>query len=159
MTEGIYLLLGSNMGDKRQQLETSCQKISAQHNIVKQSKIYETAAWGNTDQPSFYNQVIEITTTVEPEELLNSILGMEEEMGRVREVKWGQRIIDIDILYYNSSVINTDKLTIPHPEISNRRFTLVPLVEIAGDFVHPEQNENQRELLQACKDELKVMIV
>jgi len=156
MTEGIYLLLGSNMGDKQQLLSTAIDKISISNTIKIRSSIYETAPWGNTDQPSFYNQVVQITTSLKPEHLLAHLLNIEEEMGRIREVKWGQRIIDIDILYYNNLVINADQLTIPHPEIANRRFTLVPLVEIAEKFEHPILKKYQEELLDACEDELLV---
>lgn len=157
MTEGIYLLLGSNLGDKRQQLATAIQKISRNNHILKQSNIYETAAWGNTNQPSFYNQVIQINTSFEPISLLTHLLNIEGEMGRVRKKKWGERIIDIDILYFNDQIINTDPLIIPHPEIQNRRFTLVPLVEIAREFTHPLSKKNQEELLETCQDTLKVI--
>lgn len=156
MTEGIYLLLGSNMGDKRLQLAAAIQKISRNNRVIKCSEIYETAAWGNPNQPSFYNQVIQIKTTFEPIDLLDHLLNTEEEMGRVREEKWGERIIDIDILYYNDRIIETDKLSIPHPEIQNRRFTLIPLIEIAPEYQHPILRKNQKELLDACDDHLEV---
>jgi len=157
MTEGVFLLLGSNMGDKRQQLATAVEKIGSSNSIIKQSCVYETAAWGNTDQPSFYNQVIQIRTDYEPDILLQLLLQIELQMGRERDEKWGERIIDIDILYYDDQIVNTNTLTIPHPEIPNRRFTLVPLVEIAGGFVHPKLNLSQDKLLSVCQDKLEVV--
>ncbi len=159
MTEGIYLLLGSNMSDKQQQLTTAIAKITKDNQVVKRSSIYETAAWGNTDQPTFYNQVVQITTSFRPLELLTHLLSIEQAMGRVRKVKWGQRIIDIDILYYGSQIINTNELSLPHREIQNRRFTLVPMVEIAPKFVHPIFHKNQKELLSLCNDGLAVVLM
>lgn len=159
MTEGIYLLLGSNMGDKRQQLSVAISKIAKSNQIIKQSGIYETAAWGNTNQPSFYNQVIQINTPFTPFALLTYILNVEQRMGRVRKEKWGQRAIDIDILYYNNLAIKSDHLIIPHTEIQNRRFTLIPLNEIAAELRHPLLQKSQRELLNNCLDTLEVSLV
>jgi len=158
MTEGIYLLLGSNLGDKRMQLSSAIGKIARENVVIFQSEIYETAAWGNSDQPSFYNQVISIHTSLEPHDLLDHLLAIEQEMGRTRNGKWGARHIDIDILYYHDVVINTDSLTIPHPEIQNRRFTLIPMVELASQFSHPIINKTQEELLMICKDLLGVEV-
>ncbi|UII21076.1 2-amino-4-hydroxy-6-hydroxymethyldihydropteridine diphosphokinase [Fulvivirga ligni] len=157
MIEGIYLLLGSNLGDKRLLLQEACQKIEEQIGKVKQlTAIYETAAWGKEDQPSFYNQVLEIETEYAPELLLQKTQAIENEMGRVRMEKWGSRIIDIDILYYNSEVLTKDELVVPHPGIPDRRFTLTPLTEIAPDFVHPILGLTNQKLLQQCTDMLPV---
>jgi 2-amino-4-hydroxy-6-hydroxymethyldihydropteridine diphosphokinase len=158
MTEGIYLLLGSNLGDKRKQLSSAIDKIARGNEVVLQSKVYETAAWGNSDQPSFYNQVISIRTSIDPHDLLHQLLNIELEMGRIRDEKWGARHIDIDILYFNDLVIKTDNLTIPHPEIQNRRFTLVPMVELAAEFYHPVLKKTQQELLTKCADLLEVIV-
>lgn len=158
MIEGIYLLLGSNLGDKRKQLSSAIEKIARENTVVFQSKIYETAAWGNSDQPSFYNQVISIFTSFEPHRLLDHLLDIEIEMGRIRDEKWGVRHIDIDILYYHDIVIKTDNLTIPHPEIQNRRFTLVPMVEVAPGLNHPVIKKSQKELLTICEDLLEVKV-
>ena len=159
MAKGIYLLLGSNIGDKRQQLVTAIEKINKNNRIFKQSSIYKTTAWGNADQSPFYNQVVQINTFLEPAQLLTDLLRIEKEMGRIREGKWRPRIIDIDILYYNDAIIETKQLTIPHPEIQNRRFTLVPLVEISPEFSHPILKKNQKELLHFCMDMLEVSIL
>lgn len=124
--------------------------------ITNQSSLYKTSAWGVEDQPDFLNQVIQIRTNLEAEELLNLLLFIEKDLGRKRKKKWGPRIIDIDILYYDQQIIDTTDLKVPHPEILNRRFTIEPLAEIAPEFVHPNHKKSQLELLASCKDTLPV---
>ncbi|HEY9116256.1 MAG TPA: 2-amino-4-hydroxy-6-hydroxymethyldihydropteridine diphosphokinase [Roseivirga sp.] len=154
---GIYLLLGSNIGKRFKNLERARELIvSNSITIRKESKIYETAAWGNEDQEAFLNQVIEVETGKSPQRLLKITQQIENEMGRVRYEKWGKRLIDIDILYFGDLVFAEDDLSLPHPGISDRRFTLVPLVEIAPDLVHPELKKTQTELLELCPDSLEV---
>ena len=133
-----YLLTGGNMGDRKLALQKALSLIE-QHcgDIISLSSIFETEAWGNTDQPSFFNQVMAIQTELKPRQLLRRILKIETQIGRIREEKYGPRIIDIDILFYNDEVHNYPLLKIPHPEIQNRRFVFVPLAEIAPDFIHP----------------------
>ena len=154
--DGIFLLLGTNKGDKNSNLEVSMSLLQRKATLKTKSSLYETAAWGKTDQPSFLNQVIEVNTEQTPEELLEFILSIELEMGRIRKEKWGERLIDIDILYYGTKVVHIENLSIPHPEIQNRRFTLAPLVEICPTFVHPIFGKTQKQLLQACEDPLPV---
>ncbi|ELR68100.1 2-amino-4-hydroxy-6-hydroxymethyldihydropteridine pyrophosphokinase [Fulvivirga imtechensis AK7] len=138
-------------------LEKARAKISHRLGIIiKKSALYETAAWGKTDQPSFYNQVIEVKSAITPVDMLAAINIIEEELGRVRREKWGERVIDIDILYYSNRVISLEKLNIPHPGIQDRRFTLVPLVEIAPDFLHPFLKKTNQQLLNECTDPLEV---
>ena len=138
-------------------LEKARTKISCHiGTVIQKSALYETAAWGKTNQPSFYNQVLEVKSSLSPEEILLAINTIEAELGRVRKEKWGERIIDIDILYYGKKLINSDQLTIPHPGIPDRRFTLVPLVEIAPSFVHPTQKKTNQQLLNECIDPLEV---
>lgn len=157
MMEGIFLLLGSNLGDKKTVLEHARVRIAENIGpIIQCSSIYETAAWGKTDQPSFFNQVIEVATELPAHDILQRINAIEQALGRIRKEKWGARIIDIDILYYKNQIIESDHLTIPHPGIPERRFTLVPLAEIAPDYVHPVLKKTNLQLLQDCKDELKV---
>lgn len=156
MTDGIYLLLGSNLGDRIDNLKQAIKYIWSFSEIVKISSVYETAPWGVTDQPSFYNQVLEIKTATDPKSLLNEILKIEQLLGRVRKVKWGARIIDIDILYYGTQLINENDLIIPHPGITERRFTLEPLVEIAPDFIHPITGKTNLEMLELLDDQLSV---
>ncbi|TRX49212.1 2-amino-4-hydroxy-6-hydroxymethyldihydropteridine diphosphokinase [Fulvivirga sp. M361] len=162
MTEGIYLLLGSNLADKKANLTSARKEIDLRlmkespTSVLRQSTIYETAAWGKTDQPSFYNQVIEVRTNLSPELLLHELLTIEERIGRVRKEKWGARIIDIDILYYHQTILSSVTLQLPHPGIPERRFTLVPLVELAPRFIHPVLNKTQLTLLDECNDPLDV---
>jgi 2-amino-4-hydroxy-6-hydroxymethyldihydropteridine diphosphokinase len=160
MTEGIFILLGSNLGDRKSNLSNAIANI--QNSIgetVKTSSIYETAAWGKTNQPSFYNQVIQLKTNLPPTELLIKAHSIEEKMGRIRKVKWGERLIDIDLLYYNDQVIISSELQVPHSGIPYRRFTLIPLVEIAPDFIHPALMKSNSILLEECQDFLKVGII
>jgi 2-amino-4-hydroxy-6-hydroxymethyldihydropteridine diphosphokinase len=152
-----YLLTGGNEGDRflhMQQARTNIELICGQLLLV--SSIYETAPWGKTDQPDFLNQVILIDTRFNPEELLKSILSIEENGGRKRTVKNAPRTIDIDILFYNDLILEKPGLTIPHPRIAIRRFVLEPLNEISPEFVHPVLGKTIRQLLLECKDELGV---
>ncbi len=154
----VYLGLGSNLGDRQENLAIARERISENiGEIVSQSGIYETAAWGLKEQDDFLNQVICLTTKYKPSALLAKILAVEQSMGRIREVKWGARTIDIDILYYNDAIIKLDNLTIPHPFIQERRFVMVPLAEIAPEFVHPVLEQTNVALLVACTDTSEVI--
>ena len=160
MNTGIFLLLGTNIGDRRKNLDTAIQAINSHVGKVKrQSAIYQTEAWGKTDQPSFYNQVLETETSLDPSALLVEILSIEKKMGRQRKEKWGERIIDIDILFFGPTIINRNDLIIPHPQLANRRFTLVPLSDLIPDFNHPVLQKTIRELLMECVDGLEVKLV
>lgn len=153
----VHLLLGSNLGNREHNLELAIREIGRLLGpIITASSVYKTAAWGNTDQPEFYNQVVVATTGKSPEEALRAILNIEDQLGRKRTEKWGSRIIDIDILFWDDQVISTPELTIPHPGIPQRRFTLIPLLEISPDFVHPVLQKSVHELLQDCTDTLPV---
>lgn len=149
------MLLGSNLGDRVDNLR-SAERLLEESKIktLNESSIYETEPWGKHDQCWFLNVVLQVETSVTPKELLDTCLNVEKEMGRKRIEKWGSRLIDIDILYYNEVVLLQDGLTIPHPEIATRKFTLVPMSELAPAFVHPNLNLSQTELLAKCTDEL-----
>jgi 2-amino-4-hydroxy-6-hydroxymethyldihydropteridine diphosphokinase len=151
----VYLLLGSNEGDRhgwlrqaRAAMEEKCGKIALA------SAIYETAAWGVTDQPDFLNQAICVHTPLDAQAVLKVVQETEALLGRQRTVKWGQRTLDIDILFFNNQIINLPELQVPHPYLPERRFALLPLAEIAPEFVHPALNKSVAVLLEACPDPL-----
>ena len=154
----VYLGLGSNLGNRQENLNLACARISEIiGTIVAQSSIYETAAWGLKEQNDFLNLVICIKTEYEAPEVLTKVLAVEQSMGRIREVKWGARTIDIDILYYNDEIIKLNYLTVPHPFIQERRFVLTPLAEVAPDFVHPQLKQTNATLLADCTDTSEVI--
>lgn len=124
--------------------------------ILLASSIYQTAAWGMQNQNDFLNQVVLLQSQAVPLDLLKLLQNIELNMGRKRDVKWGPRTIDIDILYANQDIIETSELVIPHPEIQNRRFALVPLCEIAPGFIHPILKKTNDQLLDLCTDSLAV---
>ena len=152
-----YLLIGGNEGDRTGNMAIARERIgSVAGAIRRRSSLYETAAWGKTDQPDFLNQALLLETGLDAAILLATLLGIEEEMGRKRSEKYGSRIIDIDILFFNDAIITQPGLVIPHPEIQNRRFALAPLEEIAPAYIHPLLGVSVRELLINCTDPLVV---
>ena len=153
----VYLLLGSNIGDSEQMLAAARMRIEkAIGNIKKNSSIYRTAAWGKEDQADFLNQVIIVESKLSAEKILHKIFFIEKEMGRIRTIKNAARVIDIDILFFNDEVVNTETLQVPHPQIQNRKFVLVPLAQIAADLVHPILKKSIKDLLHICTDPLDV---
>ena len=153
----VYLLLGSNLGDRQLFMQQAIQHIEADIAPVNQlSAIYETQSWGKTDAPDYLNQVILIKTILPAQEILKKILNIEIILGRKREEKWGSRTIDIDMLFYGSDIINEDTLTIPHPELHKRRFTLEPLSDISPDFIHPGCKKSILQLKNDLQDNLIV---
>ncbi len=128
-------------------------------NILAESAIYLTEAWGNTDQQSFHNQIVLVNTHLKPKDLLQRILTIEESLGRVRSKKWEPRVIDIDILFYSRYVVLSKELKIPHPHIAQRRFILEMMVEMESNFAHPIHRKTMQELLDICKDTLKVTLI
>ena len=151
-----YILTGGNIGDRLGNLQKAKEHLAKVGNVAISSSIYETEAWGNRDQPDFYNQVHIISTKLSAEQLMEKILKIEEQMGRIRAAKNASRVIDIDILFFNDAVINTGNLIVPHAEISNRRFVLTPLDELCPELVHPVLHKTIHELLSTCKDTLSV---
>jgi 2-amino-4-hydroxy-6-hydroxymethyldihydropteridine diphosphokinase len=152
-----YLLLGSNMGNSIKQLSTAIEQIEEKIGaLILKSNLYATAAWGNTSQPDFLNQVIKVATQLDATETLKEILSIEKNMGRIRTVKNAPRTIDIDILFFNNEIINRSDLIVPHSEIQNRRFVLIPINEIAPQMIHPVLNKTIEQLLLQCPDQLAV---
>lgn len=153
----VFLLLGSNMGDQQDFLLKARDQIELRVGAVaRASSFYQTAAWGNTDQADFINQVLQLETSLKPQQVLHAILEIEKELGRERLEKWGARTIDIDILFYDEEVITETDLKIPHPSLHQRAFTLVPLSEINPDWIHPVLKQNILELLNQLDDQLAV---
>ncbi|MCS6822116.1 MAG: 2-amino-4-hydroxy-6-hydroxymethyldihydropteridine diphosphokinase [Microscillaceae bacterium] len=151
------LLLGTNLGDRLQNLQAACQYIYQEiGKIVQQSSIYETEPWGYTQQPTFYNQVLNVESELSPWEVLQKNQAIEQKLGRTIRNKWTARSMDIDILYAEGTVLETPNLIIPHPAIPFRRFTLVPLCEIMPHFLHPVLEQTQEYLLKNCADDLAV---
>lgn len=152
-----YLLIGGNLGNREENLAKACSLIELHCGPVRAcSAIYETAAWGKEDQPAFLNQALRVETTCTARQLMRRLLKAEKQMGRIRQEKFGPRIIDIDILFFNNEVHNYPLLRLPHPELQNRRFALVPLAEIAAALVHPVLKQTIAALLEVCPDPLPV---
>ena len=152
-----YLLIGGNVGNRLKNLREARKQITVKCGmIVKQSAIYETAAWGKTDQASFLNQVVLVETELSAREVLDRILKAEMEMGRMRNEKFGPRTIDIDILFFNDDIIHEEGLTVPHPQLHLRKFALEPMNEIAADLKHPVTGKTINEMLEECNDPLPV---
>lgn len=155
----VYLSLGSNEGNRLQWLSKAIQLLNERcGDVVQQSPIYETAAWGITDQPAFLNMVVHLQTPHTAEQVLKGILDIETELGRQRSIKWGPRTLDIDILFFNDEVIDIEQLKVPHPYMQERRFTLAPFAAIAPDLVHPVLKKTISQLLEECPDKLEVTI-
>jgi 2-amino-4-hydroxy-6-hydroxymethyldihydropteridine diphosphokinase len=152
-----YILTGGNLGDRAANLSHAADLLGIRAGrILRRSSCYETAAWGIEEQPEFLNQVLEIETTMDPASLLDTLLEIEREMGRIRGEKFGPRTIDLDILFYGDMIIRTNDLEVPHPRMAERRFVLEPLCELIRDRKHPVTRQTIREMLLACTDPLEV---
>lgn len=144
----VYLSTGSNLGNREDYLFQAEEAIiEFIGHIEACSSIMETAPWGKTDQPHFLNRVLCVKTKLPPVFLMKTLLQIEQDMGRNRQEKWGPRIIDLDVLFFNNRIIDEDGLRVPHPHLHERDFVLKPMVEIAPDFIHPVLHKTMAELL------------
>ena len=154
----LYLLLGGNIGDKERIFSEARTRLNTRlGEIGLQSAVYETEPWGFESTDLFWNQALEISTSLSPEEVLMQTQQIEQELGRTRkDSQYSSRVIDIDILFYSDQIINLSNLIIPHPRIQERKFALMPLNEIAPELIHPVFKKNIRQLLDESIDTLKV---
>ena len=154
----VYLLLGSNLGDKVKLIRKAKSYLEKKVGpIINESSLYKTEAWGNNLMPDFLNQLLIVETKISAEVILSIIFEIENKMGRIRkEDQYISRTIDIDILFYDNLIIKSKNLNIPHPKIEERRFVLIPLAQIAPDLIHPVTGEKISKLLEICKDNLSV---
>lgn len=155
----VYLLLGSNEGEREKNLQQALELLQASvGSLLKASTVYETEAWGLKEQSAFLNQAVCFSVALTPLQLLQKAKVIEKEMGRTVTTKWGPRVIDIDILLYGNKEVTLPELKVPHLFLHERRFTLTPLNEIASGVIHPVLNKTIEELLQACKDNSSVKL-
>ena len=155
--ENIFLGIGSNQGDRELNLKNSIKLLNSRvGKVLNTSGIYESEPWGFKNQNYFLNQVIEIETHIDPNDLLNICKNIEYDMGRKPEIRWGKRVIDIDILYYQSKVINEEKLIIPHKLMHERKFVMIPLNDLNENHLHPILKITNKEILNKCIDSCKV---
>ena len=153
----VYVQLGSNLGDRENFIYNAVKQISdLVGGVIKQSKIYESAPWRVEGQGNYLNQIIQLTTSLSANETILALLNIENDLGRVRVEKWGERLIDIDIIFFNNEIIETPDLCVPHKHMHQRNFVLVPLNEIASDFIHPKYNKSVFQLLKESNDNEKV---
>jgi len=153
----VYIGLGSNLGCREENIARALKQLSGISDgsvkVLRRSSIYESKPWGKTDQPDFLNQVAEVETTLEPKALLVLLKKIERELGRTQGTeRWGPRVIDLDILFWDDLILNDDDLTIPHPFISDREFVLAPLSELASHLIHPVTGRTVEEMLASISE-------
>ncbi len=148
------LLIGSNLGDRRGNLDSGSRMVHRLAGpVVRKSAVYACSPWGFVHQPDFLNQVLVVETSMSPLQLLDCLQGIERQVGRTPAGRWMARTLDIDILFFGSEILATDRLTVPHPLLPSRRFALVPAVEVLPDFIHPQLNTSLSALLARCPDD------
>ena len=153
----VFISIGSNLGNKIDNCRQAIKEIAEFTKIVRASSLYETEPVGKEDQPNFINAAVEIETDLSPHELLTQLHVIENNLGRVREEKWGPRTIDLDIIFYDNLIIKDNDLIIPHPRAHERRFVLEPIKEIAPDFIDPDLKVSISDLLSNLNDEKSVI--
>jgi len=160
MSESIFLSIGTNKGDKISNCKLATKKITLISDVIRASSIYKTESWGFSAD-FFLNFILEIKTDLNPFNLLNELIKIENQMGRFRKTnvsntQYESRLIDIDILFFGNKIINSEKLIIPHPKLSDRNFILIPLCELSPSFICPISNKKIQDILKSCKDKSSV---
>lgn len=158
MQTEVVLCLGGNKGDREKLLFRAIECLNDHFQLLRVSKIYETAAWGGVAKGDFLNQLAIISTGLDPEDVLDILQEIELDLGRKREDPWGNRTMDIDILYFGDRLIQNDRLSIPHPYIADRRFVLIPLADLMPDHKHPISGKTTLEMLRECADPSEVRV-
>lgn len=153
MNHTVYLSLGTNIGNRAENLKQAISSLPPQMTVKKKSKVYETPPWGYTEQESFLNQAIMVTTYLDPEPLLKHLKRLEIALGRKATFRYGPRLIDLDILFFDDLVLDTPSLTVPHPHVHERGFVLMPMMDIAPDHRHPVTKRSIREMIALCNTE------
>ena len=156
----VYFLIGGNLGDREQILQSTIKTLGNIGHVLNVSSIYETEPWGFDHEQNFLNQVVLVETNLLPEDVLNQAQEIEKSLGRIRKKnRYSERTIDIDILFYNDLIIETDRLEVPHPRLGERMFALAPLAEIAGEFLHPVFGKTIKEIKDSCTDTSEVTVL
>ena len=156
MQTEVVLCLGGNKGDREKLLSQAIESIGQYFELIRVSSVYETEAWGGVAKGKFLNQLAVISTSQSALEVLGGIQGIESDLGRTREEPWGDRTMDIDILFYGDELIQSEKLKVPHPFIAERRFVLVPLAELFPERKHPISGKTSTQMLIECGDQSEV---
>lgn len=158
MKTQVVLGLGGNQGEREKLLSSAIERIKERVKVLKVSSVYETEAWGGVAKGNFLNLVVLISTEFSPLEVLELVQGIEKDLGRTREQPWGDRAMDIDILFFGDEVIENDRLSVPHPFLADRKFVLVPLLEILPEKKHPITGKTPGEMLVECGDESEISV-
>lgn len=151
----VYVGIGTNLGNREENIKVAIEMIEEFSQVLNASNIYETKPYGKTDQPDFLNCVIEIDTTLNPEELLDKLLDTEAKMGRIRTERWGPRIIDLDILFYGNLIVENERLILPHYDFENRMFFVQPMCDLNMNFVHPVSQKTMADIFESLNQRLQ----
>jgi 2-amino-4-hydroxy-6-hydroxymethyldihydropteridine diphosphokinase len=153
MDHSIFVALGSNLGDRLANLRSAVGALPPQIAVLASSPVYETAPWGVVEQPVFLNMAVRAKTRLSPQDVLHFLKALEVRLGREPSIRWGPRRIDLDLLFYDTLVLDTPELVLPHPRLQERAFVLVPLSDLAPEFVHPQLGRSVQELLDSIGEE------